>query len=348
MIYKNLYSLLLLHSGLDHDMLNKAKAGLYNSDTKGTSSGAKNSGFGLHLAHQLAATLGTNIYLTDLSHTHGVLNNEISEAFRQRQRKNATCGTVLFVTIPVFEEGKFNESSLRRRSSLEGEILPYEFNPKGGLTNHFRILIADDVLMLRKGLVRSVLELFQKKNVPVLVHTACTAEDALRVIKSQSYDIIIADNQYSTPDSTKQLKVDEERPHILLDEDETTTTIGESASHFFRSESFTIYEGDGELSGLKVMQQLLETSNNSNDTTSTHPIPILILLSGHKFDLSSNYRGLIVAQKPLRTSEIVPLLEANAQQLLEAGLCIKEVNESGKGYRIMNQRGTQIFSSYDK
>eukprot|EP00578_Thalassiosira_sp_NH16_P010087 CAMPEP_0181122114 /NCGR_PEP_ID=MMETSP1071-20121207/25127_1 /TAXON_ID=35127 /ORGANISM="Thalassiosira sp., Strain NH16" /LENGTH=109 /DNA_ID=CAMNT_0023207035 /DNA_START=129 /DNA_END=458 /DNA_ORIENTATION=- len=106
-------------------------------------------------------------------------------------------------------------------------------------------------------------------------------------------------------------------------------------------------EGDGELSGLRVMQQLLETSNKSNYTTSVYPTPILILLSGHKFDLSSNYRGLIVAQKPLRTSEIVPLLEANAQQLLDSGLCVKEVNEGGKGYRILNQRGTQMFYSYD-
>ena len=328
--------------GLDRDVLDKAKAGLYNSDTKGTSSGAKNSGFGLHLAHQLAATLGTNIYLTDLSQSHGVLNDDISEAFRLRLKENSNCGTVLFVTIPVFDKGK--NHVLRRKSSLEGEILPYKFSPRAGVANHFRILIADDVLMLRKGLIRSILELFQKENVPVLVHTACTAEDALRVINSQSYDIIIADNQYSPPDKTKQLKVDDERPHILLGEDETTK-IGESVSTFFRAESFTVEEGDGELSGLQAMQQLLEISNNSNDTTNTYPIPILILLSGHKFDLFSN--GLIVAQKPLRTSEIVPLLEANAQQLLESGLCRKEVNERGKGYRILNQRGTQIFCSYD-
>ena len=324
-------------------MLDKAKAGLYNSDTKGTSSGAKNSGFGLHLAHQLAATLGTNIYLTDLTNTHGLLNDDISEAFRQLQSR----GTVLFVTIPVFEEGsKSNENHTMRRRSVEGEILPYEFNPKAGVTNHFRVLIADDVSMLRKGLVRSVLELFQKRNVPVLVHTACTAEDALRVINTQPYDIIIADNQYAPPDNTKQLKVDDERPHILLAEDETTK-VGEIVSNFFRSESFTMKEGDGQLSGLRVMQQLLETPNRSNDTTSAYPTPILILLSGHKFDLSSNYRGLIVAQKPLRTSEIVSLLEANAQQLLDSGLCVKEVNEEGKGYRILNQRGTQMFCSYD-
>lgn len=171
--------------------MNKAKAGLYNSDTKGTSSGAKNSGFGLHLAHQLAATLDTNINLADLTHSQGVLNSEISEAYSRRQ-----CGTVLFITIPVLEaRPEPNDGHVVKRKSVEGEALPYQFNPKVGTSQQFRVLIADDVLMLRKGLVRSVLGLFQKKNVPVFVQTACTAEDVLRVVNSQPYDIIIADNR---------------------------------------------------------------------------------------------------------------------------------------------------------
>merc|ERR1719253_853710 len=66
--------------GLSQEMLNKAEAGLYNSDnSQGTSSGAKNSGFGLHLAIQLAGTLGTKIYLADLAQCHCVLNADIQE-----------------------------------------------------------------------------------------------------------------------------------------------------------------------------------------------------------------------------------------------------------------------------
>ena len=311
--------------------MNKAKAGLYNSDTKGTSSGAKNSGFGLHLAHQLAATLDTDIHLGDLTQSQGVLNSDISEAYIRRQ-----CGTVLFITIPVLEEDAESDDG---QKSVEGEMLPYQFNPKVGASEHFRILIADDVLMLRKGLVRSVLGLFQKKNVPVFVHTACTAEDVLRVVNSQPYDIIIADNQYAPPDSAKQLKYGNERPHLLCEDE--TTKISESVANFIGSESFSIEEGDGELSGLQALKQLL-ASINSN----THPTPILILLSGHQFD-KNECGGLIVVQKPLRASQIVPLLESNAQQLIDSGLCVKVVNEGGRGYRVLNQRGTQIFSSDD-
>jgi len=92
----------------------------------------------------------------------------------------------------------------------------------------------------------------------------------------------------------------------------------------------------------QALKQLLASSNN------THPTPILILLSGHKFDIDKvDSHGLIVVQKPLRASNIIPLLEANAQQLIDSGLCVKVVNEEGRGYRVLNQRGTQIFSSDD-
>lgn len=60
-------------------------------------------------------------------------------------------------------------------------------------------------------------------------------------------------------------------------------------------------EGDGDLSGLKALLHVVA------DSTEIHPKPILILLSGHKFDLDPAL-GLIVAQKPSRTSEIAPLL----------------------------------------
>merc|ERR1712224_613088 len=52
--------------GLSRGLLDMAAAGLFNSDAKKMNSGAKNSGFGLHLAHQLAGTLGSLVNLTDL------------------------------------------------------------------------------------------------------------------------------------------------------------------------------------------------------------------------------------------------------------------------------------------
>merc|ERR1712085_124307 len=97
-------------------MLNKAEAGLYNSDnSQGTSSGAKNSGFGLHLA--------------------------------------------------------------------------------------------DDVLMLRKGLARSILQIFESNtHCPVLVYTACTAEDALRMMSRTAFDLAISDNQFAPPTGLRLLE----------------------------------------------------------------------------------------------------------------------------------------------
>ncbi|OEU17042.1 hypothetical protein FRACYDRAFT_239643 [Fragilariopsis cylindrus CCMP1102] len=45
--------------GLGRELLNIAEAGLFSSDGTELNSGAKNSGFGLHLAHQLASTFGS-------------------------------------------------------------------------------------------------------------------------------------------------------------------------------------------------------------------------------------------------------------------------------------------------
>ena len=47
--------------GLSKQLLDIAEKGLYNSETTGTTSGAKNSGFGPHLAHQLARTFGSKV-----------------------------------------------------------------------------------------------------------------------------------------------------------------------------------------------------------------------------------------------------------------------------------------------
>ncbi|KAL7540717.1 hypothetical protein ACHAWF_006778 [Thalassiosira exigua] len=360
--------------GLSQNMLNKAKAGLYNSDKKGISSGAKNSGFGLHLAHQLAATLDTNIYLADLAGCHGVLNDDISDAFLQHQnmaanqdRKesvviNDVCGTVLFVVIPVFQEGEVEGdlvNAIDSMTTVESEnddaaqisdSLAYKFRPAlSSQSNHFRILIADDVLMLRKGLVRSILQVIDEEkvgNCPVMVHTACTAEDALRMISTQPFDLLIMDNQYAPPTNVNRLEGgSEERPHIRH---EGTKKLQEIASDFFRSESFTVEEGDGDLSGLQALLRILDSSDSSTDSSiqSDHlpyPTPIPILLSGHKFDLSS-YCSMIVVQKPLRTSDIASLLEENAERLIESGLCVKEEEEGGEMYRVVNLRGTQIFS----
>lgn len=356
--------------GLSQEMLNKAEAGLYNSDnSQGTSSGAKNSGFGLHLAIQLAGTLGTKIYLADLAKCHTVLNGDVQVAFERRSNegdRSSAFGTVLFVVIPVFMDGVghcFNDGhsvpSLLVDASSQVDTddnhvacLPksslYKFSPRcatsgSTTTDCFRILLADDVLMLRKGLARSILQIFESNtHCPVLVYTACTAEDALRMMSRTAFDLVISDNQFAPPTGLRLLEENTTRPHIRY-EGESKQLLQQLSSVFFRLESFTIEEGDGELSGLQALRRVLDPSSSSEQRqTYPHPTPILILLSGHKFELPASC-GMIVAQKPLRRQDIVPLLEAHAQRLIDSGVCVEEKDESGSKYRVVNQRGVQIF-----
>lgn len=360
--------------GLSQEMLNKAEAGLYNSDnSQGTSSGAKNSGFGLHLAIQLAGTLGTKIYLADLAKCHGVLNADIQVAFERIQsnaghHSSVTCGTVLFVVIPVFvdeachsfkNEPPLPSLPLVSRSQMDMDTndtacLPkssmYKFSPQcvnsgSANTESFRILLADDVLMLRKGLTRSILQLFeQTSNCPVQIYTACTAEDALRMISSEPFDMVISDNQFAPPTSLQVLEKNSERPNIECKKDSKQSMRRRSSIHF-RTEAFTIEEGDGDLSGLQALNQILDPSSDQQRTY-PHPTPILILLSGHKFVLPTS-SGIIVTQKPLRRQDIVPLLEAHVQLLIDSGVCIEEEDKNGRKCRVVNHRGVQIFSRND-
>jgi len=53
---------------------------------------------------------------------------------------------------------------------------------------------------------------------------------------------------------------------------------------------------------------------------------------------------LIVVQKPLKLSEIAPLLEASVQQLVNLELCIEVEDECGEKSSVVNQRGIQLFS----
>ena len=179
-----------------------------------------------------------------------------------------------------------------------------------------------------------MLRVFEHSKCPVSIHTANTAEDALRLIKSQTFDIVISDNQFVPPANQSSNDGSSPRPCVVFD-GTSGTRRATNVSTFFSMESFTIEEGDGDLSGLKALLHLV-------DSTEIYPKPILILLSGHKFDLDPAL-GLIVAQKPLKTSEIVPLLEASAQQLIDADMCSEVEGESGEEMWVVNQRGSTIF-----
>jgi len=330
--------------GLSQEVLEKAEQGLYNSDS-GVENNAKNSGFGLHLAHQLSKTLGTRLYLGDISRCKDVLNQDMSNIVKQHElnlgivrSKNALFGSVLFIVVPVIEsDSKLRHSSSSLTSaptrSIRDDLFLFVPQPVDG--DCFRVLIADDVLMLRKGLARSVLQAFEPfVDCRVEVHTTCTAEDALRVMRARPFDIVIFDNQFVAPSARKD--PEDVRHHILLEEGRSEgVMINSLVSEYFRNEFFGLEKGDGTLSGLQALLQVL-----SDDLFVPKPIPIL--LSGHKFELD-NKDGLIVAQKPMRASEFVPLLEASAKLLIKCSLC-SETDDGNGMKRIVNQRGNQMFA----
>ena len=107
--------------GLSRELLNIAEAGLFSSDPTAVSSGAKNSGFGLHLAHQLAGTLGSKVNLTDLNSFREMWNADMASALdddpetvsltssvssSSRDEELPGKGTVLYITIPVVADGR--------------------------------------------------------------------------------------------------------------------------------------------------------------------------------------------------------------------------------------------------
>merc|ERR1712232_215427 len=208
-------------------------------------SGAKNSGFGLHLAHQLAGTLGTELHLAELESFSEIYSNDMKSVLMDDDRSSVKSGgsssqapgpgTVLYITVPVLDNGQdgltlLNAMRNDQEHSQESGARDYVFSPRpaadarGGC---FRVLIADDVTMLRKGLMRSILDIFSKfSECPVSVSTACTAEDALRAVGAEQFDLFICDHQFAPPSHNHRVRnpsdsdSDEERkgfrPHVEI------------------------------------------------------------------------------------------------------------------------------------
>jgi len=346
--------------GLSRELLNIAEAGLFNSDASKMNSGAKNSGFGLHLAHQLAGTLGSEVNLTDLetfqkfcnvdmasvlnlNSDTGSVQDSSSDAGSVYSEDTPGKGTVLYITIPVISDGTKAVDMLQgavpgSKRALNQSSLKYRFSPQpapNSVDGCFRILVADDVAMLRKGLMRSVLDIFKQiSNCPISVSTACTAEDALRAIGSNAYDMFICDNQFAPPTHLKKFAPEYEKSRLQVDSLGNMTDTRTKVVQFFKNEAFTIAPGDGSLSGLDALLQLAQATNPSIS------IPILVLHSGHQLELPRQL-GIIVVRKPLKRDDFVPLFERNAQNLIETGMC-KEVKQ-GDETVVLNRGGAQLF-----
>jgi len=344
--------------GLSKALLDIAEAGLFNSDSSKMNSGAKNSGFGLHLAHQLAGTLGSEVNLTELETIKEFWNADMESVVDQDSLSDAGSvysedmpgkGTVLYITIPVLIDGKKGLSLLQSgtgpEQALDKPFKKYVFSPRpapNSSSGCFRILVADDVAMLRKGLTRSVLDIFNEiLNCPISVSTACTAEDALRAITSNPYDMFICDNQFAPPTSLKRFPPEFEEKRFQVDGQGSMKETRHAVTNFFRNESFTINQGDGSMSGVDALLQLAK----SIKSTSSVSIPVLVLHSGHQLELPKHH-GIIVVRKPLKRDDFVPLFERVANNLIETGMCVEE--KRGDDIVVLNHFGAQLFTKQDR
>mmetsp|Transcript_11109 Transcript_11109/g.26194 ORF Transcript_11109/g.26194 Transcript_11109/m.26194 type:complete len:1165 (+) Transcript_11109:154-3648(+) len=346
--------------GLSRELLQIAKAGLFNSDASNSkmNSGAKNSGFGLHLAHQLAETLDSEVNLTDLDTFQDLYNVDMASVLNNADSSSPSGsssevgsinsddvpgrGTVLYITIPVVSDDHKAEGILSSVSdteeSLDSPPEQYVFSPHpspNSMDGCFRILVADDVSMLRKGLVRSVLDIFTDFcNCPISVSTACTAEDALRALETQDYDLFISDNQFAPPGRLGRLSSENEDKRLQVNNRGDKDNVRQSVMEFFAKEAFTIAPGDGSLSGIDALLQLAHMKDSKFST------PILVLHSGHQLKLPKQL-GIIVVHKPLKRVDFVPLFERNAHNLIETGMCVEV--KRGSEIVVLNQGGAQLF-----
>jgi len=294
-----------------------------------------------------------------------------------KSASNRNSGTVVFFRLPLHRSVPLNPMPLpttKRSSSLSttttspstvvnmvpssSSLLPpsmhhdreYHFSPRPSPTSvdgTFRFLVADDVLMLRKGLVHTLVSLFPE--CPISVCTACSAEDFLRAVSTQPFDMVICDNEFRYESASHKplmwppnardgegtaMSPPPRRPYITLNDKNTSTADSRRImkDFFDHQECFTIEDGDGILSGFDAIMQLAVAKDPPFAT------PVLMILSGHKFEVSDGL-GIIVARKPLKRGDFIPLLEDHAHKLVSAALCVE--GEDG----VYNRHGSRMFVS---
>jgi CheY-like chemotaxis protein len=296
-------------NGLTEEMLQSAKM-MISTSTSGTSThGAQNTGFGLYHAHLQTKALESQLYLAKLDDCASFLNDDMRGAVLVRKahvnsgkkKKGPGPGTVLYFTIPVYEDCDGADSALRlkrrvtREAQRMADMTEYSFRPQPSPVSRsgcFRVLVADDVLMLRKGVVHTIGKLWTQKypHCPVAVSTACTAEDMLRAVESEAYDLIISDHHFNH-DESKIQRMDPsvaERPCLRFDESNANMTDSRNdVRSFFANERFTTASDDGSLLGMDALIQL------ATSKSLRFPTPLLMLVSGHKVEVDRSL-GIVV------------------------------------------------------
>ena len=195
--------------------------------------------------------------------------------------------------------------------------------------------------MLRKGVVHTIGKLWAQKypHCPVSVSTACTAEDMVRAVETEAFDLVICDHHFNHDESkVREIEpVANRRPTLRFDESNSSAADSRrDVRNFFANERFTKVKDDGSLLGLDALIHL------ATSTTLRFPTPLLMLVSGHKIDVESSL-GIVVAQKPLKSYEFVTVLEQNATSLLATRRCERRQDSSTGRAFLMGGQGSQLF-----
>lgn len=353
-------------SGLTIEKLNEAKLMIGTSTSNTSTNGAQNTGFGLYHAHLQAKALNSHIAISTLGECRSMLNQDMLGAVQEIRDatpaiKNALpgpgTGTVLYITIPVYEDCDGAQAELKKNSKrIEaakrlGNTCEYSFRPLPSplsTDGSFRILVADDVLMLRKGLVHTISKLFAQKfpHCPVSVCTACTAEDMLRAVDAEAFDLIICDHHFNHDESRVQSivpgdSVGNQRPCLRFDESNSSqeATRGD-IREFFKKERFTTEKEDGKLLGFDALVHL------ATATALRNPVPLLMLVSGHKIEAEPKL-GIVVVQKPLKSHEFITKLEQQAANLVVSKRCTDQSDGASGRTILVGSQGGQLFVHQD-
>ncbi|CAB9499765.1 histidine kinase PdhS [Seminavis robusta] len=331
--------------GLSKETLAAAKEALSSSTSIATSHGAQNTGFGLYHAHLQTKALNTQLHLTSLEDCLELMNGPMQDA---ADNKKAGPGTVIYFKLPVYQgsEGtpttveslKMSQEATRVALKLQHKS-EYVFRPLPPPNlGRFKVLVADDVIMLRRGVVHTIGKVWGNNfpNCEVSVKTACTAEDMMRAAQAEPFDLIISDHRFNhhVANSVKSVR-EGKRPCVRFNcEEASHDSTMSNVEHFFEKERFTKEDKDGDLLGLTALTRLARWS------ILPYPPPVLMLLSADDIKLDPSL-GIVIAKKPLRHTDFISSLERSAPDLLLAGTC--NPAETPQGDALVNSRGSQLF-----
>ena len=233
---------------------------------------ARNSGYGLYLAHLIAKALGSSLQtLSPVPADHPL-------------RCTTSGGPGTYVSIrfravaagqTAKEEGDMNPvgETTAAEAEPDSRSVPQQqwtFHPSG----HLRVLVVDDQQFVRKHALYTLAKMVQAyPDCALDVMTAASAEGAARLLELHHYDLVLMDQHFdqvtilnSLPQELTQTQgglpqelalsqeLSRDLPHLCLS---STTDSGDAIRSFGTSELFDTQQNDGNAVGSTVIEQYM-------------------------------------------------------------------------------------------